>query len=600
MSEQNEKVAAAAIATTASAVDVPAPVASGSALADPAGKADAIAEAMTAIDKMEALRKGLSSKMYKIRKGKMYLRKFSIPSDKTAIQWESSKKRGTKSKILMSLIKKLVEGQDTDVFKTAVSKDPTLADKAKQSFSIVYTVLPDEEGGAITEDTLDLVCETSSDCRKWIRHLRTIITSTQACLDAMKLGALMTKCRPKKQYLRRYILTNDHKLRWEPSKKDGRVDLRHVKFIRTGQSTKAFRRAKNVRQHEQLSFSLVYRLSEDAGGDATEEQDDGFETLDLIAESADDFLVWVTGLRALVMGARDSQVLLQKGTRLTKVRRNGSSVTREYTLSEDMSQILWSSRGRSRHLALKDIKELRRGQNTEEWRLAADNHDNAVCFSIIHGNRYHVLNFAAETREDYEDWMVALDDLLFTIFEQPRVVHVLSDSHILSSFHAFTRILQAQSNARNAEVKASLNATQAAELLFTTDPALKTGQTKRKLTAIITQSGGEVDAAGFAQLYREVSNRPELGSLFRMTAQDLFGPHRNSRLNAGAGEDPAVEMVVTPSQLRDFLIREQHMGTEETFSIADAAAIIAQHEPRQAGSTEDPKTMTRMGFSSMM
>jgi len=98
------------------------------------------------------------------------------------------------------------------------------------------------------------------------------------------------------------------KLRWEPSKKEGTIDLQRAKFIRIGQSTKAFRRAKNVRQFEKLSFSIVYRPDNPEEDGGMEEMDDGFETLDLICKSRDEYIVWITGLQTLVSGARDSQV----------------------------------------------------------------------------------------------------------------------------------------------------------------------------------------------------------------------------------------------------------------------------------------------------
>lgn len=85
----------------------------------------------------------------------------------TAIHWESAKKRGTKSKILISRLRELIVGQQTTVFKEFVQKDPSFRKKEHLSFSVLYDVLPSEAGGKITQDTLDVVTETETEAKRW-------------------------------------------------------------------------------------------------------------------------------------------------------------------------------------------------------------------------------------------------------------------------------------------------------------------------------------------------------------------------------------------------------------------------------------------------
>lgn len=150
-----------------------------------------------------------------------------------------------------------------------------------------------EADGSAKEQELDLVAICEADFTNFTYAVQAMIRYSVSVFEYMCKGATMTKCRPKDQYRRRFYLSEDHTaIRWEPCKENvAGISLSTVKFIRIGQSTAAFRKARGVSQYARLSFSLVY-------GEC-------FETLDLIAHRAEDFDRWVEGLQSLVAGAAD-------------------------------------------------------------------------------------------------------------------------------------------------------------------------------------------------------------------------------------------------------------------------------------------------------
>ena len=140
---------------------------------------------------------------------------------------------------------------------------------------------------------LDLIAETEEACVAFVATIEAMIARLQALLDYMKKGATMTRIHAKDQCQQRIVLSDDNRcISCEPSRDpNAKLSLSAVKFIRIGQCTANFRKARNVAQYERLSLSLVY------GND--------FETLDLIAQREDDYERWVEGLQSLVVGAAD-------------------------------------------------------------------------------------------------------------------------------------------------------------------------------------------------------------------------------------------------------------------------------------------------------
>uniref|UniRef100_A0A3Q3VQU2 Phosphoinositide phospholipase C n=1 Tax=Mola mola TaxID=94237 RepID=A0A3Q3VQU2_MOLML len=128
------------------------------------------------------------------------------------------------------------------------------------------------------------------------------VSSAADCLAFMQGGCELKKIRPSSRvYLRFYTLDQDLScLRWEPSKKDGdraRLDVSSIREVRTGKSTETFLHSGHVSEHlaEEAAFSILHG--------------DEYQSLDLVAFSADVANIWVTGLRYLLGGKMRSEWL---------------------------------------------------------------------------------------------------------------------------------------------------------------------------------------------------------------------------------------------------------------------------------------------------
>ncbi|XP_062287711.1 inactive phospholipase C-like protein 1 isoform X2 [Scomber scombrus] len=119
------------------------------------------------------------------------------------------------------------------------------------------------------------------------------VSSAADCLAFMQGGCELKKIRPNSRvYCRFYTLEHDLScLRWEPSKKDAdraRLDVSSIREVRTGKSTETFLHNGPLSEHlaEEAAFSIIHG--------------DDYQTLDLVALSADVANIWVTGLRYLL------------------------------------------------------------------------------------------------------------------------------------------------------------------------------------------------------------------------------------------------------------------------------------------------------------
>ncbi|XP_034042460.1 inactive phospholipase C-like protein 1 [Thalassophryne amazonica] len=119
------------------------------------------------------------------------------------------------------------------------------------------------------------------------------VSSAADCLAFMQGGCELKKVRPNSRvYCRFYTLDPDLScLRWEPSKKDGdraRLDVSSIREVRTGKSTETFLHNGHISEQlaEEAAFSIMHG--------------DDYQSLDLVALSADVANIWVTGLRYLL------------------------------------------------------------------------------------------------------------------------------------------------------------------------------------------------------------------------------------------------------------------------------------------------------------
>ncbi|KAM9387978.1 inactive phospholipase C-like protein 2 [Phaethornis superciliosus] len=118
------------------------------------------------------------------------------------------------------------------------------------------------------------------------------ISSASDCINAMVEGSELKKIRSNSRVYHRYFLLDAdmQSLRWEPSKKDSekaKIDIKSIKEVRTGKNTDIFRSNGIYDQiSEDCAFSIIYG--------------ENYESLDLVANTADVANIWVTGLRYLI------------------------------------------------------------------------------------------------------------------------------------------------------------------------------------------------------------------------------------------------------------------------------------------------------------
>nr|XP_040044008.1 inactive phospholipase C-like protein 2 isoform X2 [Gasterosteus aculeatus aculeatus] len=118
------------------------------------------------------------------------------------------------------------------------------------------------------------------------------ISSAADCIHSMVEGIELKKVRTNSRVYQRYYLLDAglQALCWEPSKKESdkaRISLASIREVRTGRNTETFRTSGVYEQiSEDCAFSIIYG--------------EMYESLDLVANSAEVANIWVTGLRYLM------------------------------------------------------------------------------------------------------------------------------------------------------------------------------------------------------------------------------------------------------------------------------------------------------------
>ncbi|XP_053133809.1 inactive phospholipase C-like protein 1 isoform X3 [Hemicordylus capensis] len=124
------------------------------------------------------------------------------------------------------------------------------------------------------------------------------ISSASDCISFMQAGCELKKVRPNSRiYNRFFTLDPDlQALRWEPSKKDpdkAKLDISALKEIRLGKNTETFRNNSLADQiSEDCAFSIIHG--------------ENYNSLDLVAHSADVANIWVSGLQYLVSHSKQA------------------------------------------------------------------------------------------------------------------------------------------------------------------------------------------------------------------------------------------------------------------------------------------------------
>ncbi|CAL8297453.1 unnamed protein product [Lota lota] len=118
------------------------------------------------------------------------------------------------------------------------------------------------------------------------------ISGAADCIHSMVEGSELRKVRPSSRVYPRYYLLDAglQALCWEPSKKESdkaRISLPSIREVRTGRNTEIFRTSGLYEQiSEDCAFSIIYGET--------------YESLDLVANSAEVANIWVSGLRYLL------------------------------------------------------------------------------------------------------------------------------------------------------------------------------------------------------------------------------------------------------------------------------------------------------------
>uniref|UniRef100_A0A8C0YFN1 Phosphoinositide phospholipase C n=1 Tax=Cyprinus carpio carpio TaxID=630221 RepID=A0A8C0YFN1_CYPCA len=129
------------------------------------------------------------------------------------------------------------------------------------------------------------------------------ISSASDCINSMVDGSELRKVRSNSRVYHRYFLLDAdmQSFRWEPSKKESdkaKIDVKSIKEVRTGKNTDTFRTNGNSDQiSEDCAFSIIYG--------------ENYESLDLVANSADVANIWVTGLRYLISYGKHTLNMIQ-------------------------------------------------------------------------------------------------------------------------------------------------------------------------------------------------------------------------------------------------------------------------------------------------
>lgn len=129
------------------------------------------------------------------------------------------------------------------------------------------------------------------------------ISSASDCINAMVEGTELKKVRSNSRVYHRYFLLDAdmQSLRWEPSKKESdkaKIDVKSIKEVRTGKNTDTFRMNGTYEQiSEDCAFSVIFG--------------ENYESLDLVANTADMANIWVTGLRYLISYGKHSLNMIE-------------------------------------------------------------------------------------------------------------------------------------------------------------------------------------------------------------------------------------------------------------------------------------------------
>jgi len=111
----------------------------------------------------------------------------------------------------------------------------------------------------------------------------------------------------------------------------------------------------------------------------------------------------------------DAIVEMKRGAAMLKYGRRGFPHFRRFQVSHDLTKLLWYSRKKSlqdTHVAVKEMKDILNGQQTEVFKQCTQKTLQKASFSIIYGTKLKSLDVVAKSAEEAELWIKGLKGLI--------------------------------------------------------------------------------------------------------------------------------------------------------------------------------------------
>uniref|UniRef100_A0A4W2F4Z9 Phosphoinositide phospholipase C n=1 Tax=Bos indicus x Bos taurus TaxID=30522 RepID=A0A4W2F4Z9_BOBOX len=247
------------------------------------------------------------------------------------------------------------------------------------------------------------------------------ISSASDCITFMQAGCELKKVRPNSRIYNRFFTldTDLQALRWEPSKKDlekAKLDISAIKEIRLGKNTETFRNNGLADQIcEDCAFSILHG--------------ENYESLDLVANSADVANIWVSGLRYLVSrskqpldfmeGNQNTPRFMWLKTVFEAADIDGNGIMLEDTSVELIKQLNPTLKESKIRLKFKEIQKSKEKLTT---RVTEEEFCEAFCELCTRPEVYFLLVQISKNKE----YLDANDLMLFLEAEQ-GVTHITED-----------------------------------------------------------------------------------------------------------------------------------------------------------------------------
>eukprot|EP00045_Choanoeca_perplexa_P014126 m.164381 g.164381 ORF g.164381 m.164381 type:complete len:1094 (+) comp16577_c0_seq3:100-3381(+) len=284
-------------------------------------------------------------------------------------------------------------------------------------------------------------------------------------------------------------------------------------------------------------------------------------------------------------------------TRVLMKLRNDKLYRREYFLNPDATRLQWMSQQkgwRESYIVTADLVEVRTGRNTTSFKrgFADLNTSNSRqignesrCFSLIFGESEEVQDLCADHQVTANAFIVAVRHFI----KQFRLAELSSISYEEEKNirDQWLREMFKRADANNDQ---QLSLDEISKLLLQLNVSIPRDTLRKKFRDADkdgkgTEGYGKLDQKEFAQFYKALMVRPEIGYL--MIEYGTAG----RAIRGSAAVDTFDDVTMSPAQLAGFMLNEQSDDMDDD----EAAKLIEKYEPyRQDG------MMGIDGFSAML